>query len=172
MESCPLDLDGAVMDFECIADSIHDGRQHSIPICRIPNHYVRRHHVTATADSPHVQVMNVVRHLLPRMVASIAVTSGPLRTPSMRIPRLAKQLPRPRQNPKADRHSDNRVDPGPAGEADDKCRSIHAKRAEHVAPNFEVGSFDVEAFVARRCQKRIEIRLMIRPALRSTSSLR
>ncbi len=59
VESCPLDLDGAVMDFKSIADSIHDGRQHSIPICRIPYHYVRRHHVAATADGPDVQVMNV-----------------------------------------------------------------------------------------------------------------
>ena len=142
------------MDFECIADSIHDGRQHSIPICRIPNHYVRRHHVTATADSPHVQVMNV-RH-------AIYSEDGGLDCRNVEPPRdtlhedpqaFAKQLPRPRQNPKADRHSDNRVDPGPAGEADDKCRDDYAKRAEHVAPNFEVGSFDVEAFVARRCQK-------------------
>lgn len=107
----PARSDGAVMDFKSIADSIHDGRQHSIPICRIPYHYVRRHHVAATADGPDVQVMNVRD--------PIYAADGGLDCRNVEPPRhtlhenpqaFAKQLPRPRQYPKSDCHSDNRVD--------------------------------------------------------------
>ena len=127
MESCPLDLDGAVMDFECIADSFHDGRQHSIPICRIPYYYVRRHHVAATADGPDVQVMYVRDAIYPEdRGLDCRNVEPPRHTLHEDSQAFAKQLPRPRKYPKADCHSDNRVDPGPAGEADDERRDDYA----------------------------------------------
>ncbi len=66
---------------------------------------------------------------------------------------LAQQDPGARQDPETDQHRHQRVDPGPAGETDHDRGDDHPQRAEHVAPDLQVGALDVQAVALGRRQQ-------------------
>lgn len=58
-----------------------------------------------------------------------------------------EQGPSAREHPEPDPDRDRGIDPLPAGGHDQNRAADHADRPEHVCPDFEVGSFDIEALI-------------------------
>ncbi|MNY22814.1 hypothetical protein D3C86_1564540 [compost metagenome] len=66
---------------------------------------------------------------------------------------LLQENPSARENHEADAHGEQRIDPLPAGEPDDRRTCYHRHRSEHVRPDLEIGPPDVEALFLVAGQK-------------------
>jgi len=80
-----------------------------------------------------------------------------------------EQYPSARQDPEAYQDRDERIHPGPAGEADNQGARDHPERSKQVAPHFEVGALQLRLLSLPPLSSRMLIMFTTRPMVAITS---
>ena len=108
----------------------------------------------ARSQRPHVQVVDVQHAgLSTHRGAHLLQVDALGHAFQQHVDRLAQQHPGARQHPQADQQRQHRVEPVPAGGADQQRADDHRHRTEHVAPHFQIGALHVQALAAAGLQQ-------------------
>lgn len=145
-------LNAGVFDFVFTRDALRIAHK-CVRVGRRIGHQVNGHAVAAARDRPDMKIMHLA-HAPKRGETVVKLTQVDSfgHAFEKNVQTLIEQCPRARQNPETDEHAKNRIDWQPAREFNYQGRNDHRDGAKHVAPNFQVCPFDVEALITAGAQ--------------------